>query len=79
MWKERQEMTNCMLPLNEAERIFFLAFDKHLCKDEEITINQGTKERLWDGISFCGRKEYEICWHGEVPITEYDRLLCLLR
>lgn len=79
MWKERQEMTNCMLPLNEAERIFFLAFDKHLCKDEEITINQGTKERLWDGISFCGRKEFEICWHGEVPIREYDRFLCFLR
>ena len=72
-------MTSRILSLNDAEGIFFPAFDKHLCKDEEITIDRGTKERLWDGLSFCGSKEFDVCWNGEVDVKEYDRFLCFLR
>lgn len=72
-------MTSRILPLNEAEGIFFPAFDKHLCVDEEIAINRGTKERLWDGLSFCGSKEFDVCWQGNVDINGYDRMLCFLR
>lgn len=72
-------MTSRILSLNDAEGIFFPAFDKHLCIDEEITIENGTKERLWDGLSFCGSRAFDVCWNGEVDVKEYDRFLCFLR
>lgn len=72
-------MTSRILPLNEAEGIFFPAFDKHLCVDEEISISEGMKERLWDGLSFCGSRKFDVCWQGGVDIKGYDRVLCFLR
>lgn len=71
-------MTDHVILLNEAEAIFFPAFDRHLCRDEEMTVSKGEKERQWDGLSFLGGREFEICWKGNVDFTGYDHLLCFL-
>lgn len=71
-------MKHQIIPLNEAEGIFFPAFDRQLCHDEAIEIDCGTKERLWDSLSFRGGNHFSIHWQGEVTLGTYDRFLCFL-
>lgn len=69
-------MKNKIIPLNAAEGIFYPAFDRYLCNDEQVTVKGGEKNRLWDSLSFCGGKEMSIHWHGSVELEEYDGFLC---
>ena len=64
--------------LNQAEGIFYPAFDKYLCKDEQIEIDQGEKIRLWDSLSFQGGTHYTIHWAGKVDVGSYDEFLAFL-
>ena len=64
--------------LNQAEGIFYPAFDKYLCKDEQIDIDQGEKIRLWDSLSFQGGTHYTIHWAGNVDVGSYDEFLAFL-
>ena len=60
--------------LNQAEGIFYPAFDKYLCKDEQIEIDQGEKIRLWDSLSFQGGTHYTIHWAGKVDVGSHKRI-----
>lgn len=71
-------MKTQIMPLNEAEGIFFPAFDQYLCHDEEITVDYGEKKRLWDSLSFRGGKRFCIHWKGQVELGAYDHFLCFL-
>lgn len=71
-------MIRNITPFSEAEGIFFPAFDRHLCKDEEISVMGARKERQWDGLSFQGGNHFEILWQGEVALEEYDIFECFL-
>lgn len=71
-------MKTSIIPLNEAEGIFFPAFDKYLCKDEEIRAENASMERLWDSLVFRGGEDMSICWEGRVELGEYDSFLCFL-
>ena len=55
--------------LNQAEGIFYPAFDKYLCKDEQIEIDQGEKIRLWDSLSFQEELIYRSIGHGKVDVA----------
>lgn len=71
-------MINEMIPLNEAEGIFFPAFDKYLCNDEQIQTEGGVKYRLWDSLAFRGGKSFRIHWQGKVCLDSYDSLVFFL-
>lgn len=69
-------MKNKIIPLNVAEAIFYPAFDKHLCQDDQICAEGGEKERLWDSITFRGKNHMVIRWNGQVELKDYDSLIC---
>lgn len=71
-------MRNQIYQLNQAEGIFYPAFDKYLCQDEQICMDQGKIERLWDSLTFRGGERYTIHWSGEVELGEYDHFLAFL-
>lgn len=71
-------MENRIIPLNAAEGIFYPAFDKYLCKDEQITVEAGEMERLWDCLAIRGKSSFVIRWKGKVMLKAYDRFLCFL-
>ena len=71
-------MNDKIYPLNGAEAIFFPAFDKVLCKDDEISIQGGCMERLWDSLAFTGGSRFVIHWRGKVLVEDYDRFLAFL-
>lgn len=64
--------------LNQAEGIFYPAFDKYLCKDGQISIDQGKIVRLWDSVAFHGGSHYVVHWTGEVELGDYDHFLGFL-
>lgn len=66
---------NQIYELNEAEGIFYAAFDKHICDDGQAVIDQGSKDRLWDSLAFTGGERFCIRWRGEAAIGEYDTFL----
>lgn len=71
-------MKNKMIPINEAEGIFYPAFDKNLCDDTQVDIEGGTIERLWDTLEFAGGREFTIHWSGEADLHRYDRVNCFI-
>ena len=58
--------------LNEAEGIFYPAFDKYICKDEQVSIDEGEIVRLWDSLTFRGGSSFTVRWSGEAALLEYD-------
>ncbi|MDE7046163.1 MAG: hypothetical protein K2O97_14390, partial [Acetatifactor sp.] len=64
--------------LNQAEGIFYPAFDKYLCKDDQITLDQGDIVRLWDSLTFRGDSHFTIHWSGEGELGAYDSFLAFL-
>lgn len=71
-------MENKIIPINAAEGIFYPAFDKYLCRDEQITVKNGEMERLWDCLAIRGEKTVAFRWRGTVLLQSYDRFLCSL-
>jgi hypothetical protein len=71
-------MNNKMVAINAAEAIFYPAFDKYLCNDNQMYIVNGTMERLWDTLSFSGGKEFSIQFTGKVDLHGYDKILCFI-
>lgn len=71
-------MKNKMIPINEAEGIFYPAFDKNLCDDTQVAIEGGTIQRLWDTLEFAGGREFTIHWSGEADLHRYDRVNCFI-
>lgn len=71
-------MNNKMVAINEAEAIFYPAFDKYLCNDNQMQIVNGTMERLWDTLSFSGGSEFSIQFTGKVDLYGYDKILCFI-
>lgn len=71
-------MRNKVTAINEAEGIFYPAFDKHLCDDSQMTAEGGEKQRLWDSLTFRGGKHMTFCWNGETELGEYDCFLGFL-
>lgn len=71
-------MKNKIRPINLAEGIFYPAFDKYLCDDEQIVVEGGEKKRLWDSLTFRGGKHMSIHWSGEVSLEDYDAFLGFL-
>ena len=68
-------MKNKRIPLNQAEAIFYPAFDKYLCRDEQMTVEGGEKERLWDSLVFRGGRHMVLQWQGETELQGYDCFL----
>ena len=64
--------------LNEAEGIFYPAFDKYICKDEQVSIDEGEIVRLWDSLTFRGGSSFTVRWSGEAALLEYDSFLAFL-
>lgn len=71
-------MKNKIYPLNQAEGIFYPAFDKYLCQDEQISMDRGEIVRLWDSLTFRGGAEFTVHWAGETELSEYDSFLTFL-
>lgn len=71
-------MENQIYQLNQAEGIFYPAFDKYLCRDEQVSIDQGEIVRLWDSLTFRGGKHFTVHWSGRVTLGEYDHFLGFL-
>lgn len=69
---------NQIYKLNQAEGIFYPAFDKYLCKDDQITMDHGDIIRLWDSLTFRGGSHFTIHWSGEVELGAYDSFLAFL-
>lgn len=69
---------NRIYKLSVAEGVFFPAFDKHICDDSQITIDNGKVTRQWDGLSFSGRNHFTLHWNGAVELGSYDSFLCFL-
>ncbi len=46
------EISNQIYRMNEAEGIFFPAFDKHICDDSQMSMEGGRIERIWDSLTF---------------------------
>ena len=65
-------MSNKVYKMNVAEGIFFPAFDKHICDDGQMSMDQGSIERIWDSLTFRGGSNYTIHWQGEVVLGAYD-------
>lgn len=68
-------MMNKIMPMNGAEAIFYPAFDKYICQDEQMTAEGGEKERLWDSLTFRGGRHMVIRWQGETALGDYDCFL----
>lgn len=71
-------MGNKIYKMNAAEAIFFPAFDKHICDEGQIHMNEGQIERMWDSLNFRGGSRYTIHWQGEVTLGSYDYFLGFL-
>lgn len=71
-------MKNQMIPINDAEGIFYPAFDKNLCDDTQVSIEGGIIERLWDTLEFTGDREFTIRWEGEADLYHYDEIICFI-
>lgn len=71
-------VNNKMVAINEAEAIFYPAFDKYLCDDNQMQFNNCTMERLWDTLSFNGGREFSIQFSGKVDLYGYDKILCFI-
>ncbi len=69
---------NKIYRLNEAEGIFYPAFDKYLCRDEQISISEGEVVRLWDSLTFRGGSRFTVHWSGEAALSEYDTFLAFM-
>lgn len=69
---------NKIYRLNQAEAVFYPAFDKYLCQDEQVTIKDGKIGRLWDSLTFTGGNRFTVHWSGEVALSEYDIFLAFL-
>lgn len=64
--------------MNDAEGIFFPAFDKHLCDDSELSADNGSISRQWDSLSVRGEKHFCFQWDGVTELGEYDGFLAYL-
>lgn len=69
---------NRIYQLNEAEGIFYPAFDRHLCNDEQVTMDRGDIVRLWDSLTFQGGSHFTVHWSGETALGAYDSFLAFL-
>ncbi len=65
-------MSNKIYKMNVAEGIFFAAFDRNICDDGQIRIDEGRMERIWDALAFYGGHGFTIHWKGEVELGAYD-------
>ena len=71
-------MSNQIYRMNEAEGIFFPAFDKHICDDSQMSMEGGRIERIWDSLTFRGGSHFTVHWHGETVLGAYDFFQCFL-
>ncbi len=71
-------MKNRIYQLNQAEGIFYPAFDRYLCKDEQVSMDRGEIVRNWDSLTFRGGSRYTVHWSGEVELGEWDYFLAFL-
>ena len=71
-------MKNRIYRLNQAEGIFYPAFDRYLCKDEQVSMDRGEIVRNWDSLTFRGGSHYTVHWSGEVELGDYDCFLAFL-
>ena len=71
-------MSNQIYRMNEAEGIFFPAFDKHICDDSQMSMEGGQIERIWDSLTFRGGSHFTVHWHGETTLGAYDFFQCFL-
>ncbi len=71
-------MKKQMYMFNEAEGVFFPAFDRYLCDDRELSVNQGKIVRIWDGLAVSGGTCFTLHWKGQVILGGYDHLLTFM-
>lgn len=69
---------NKIYRLNEAEGIFYPAFDKYICRDEQVFVDHGEIVRLWDSLTFRGGRNFTVHWSGEAALLGYDNFLAFL-
>ena len=69
---------NKIYQLNVAEGIFYPAFDKYICSDEQVSMDEGEIVRMWDSLTFRGGRCFTVHWSGEVALSEYDNFLAFL-
>ena len=71
-------MNNSIYSFNEAEGVFFPAFDRHLCQDGQLSADQADIVRIWDGLAVSGGQRFTLHWQGRVVLGGYDRFLSFM-
>lgn len=71
-------MNNSIYSFNEAEGVFFPAFDRHLCQDGQLSADQADIVRIWDGLAVSGGQRFTLHWRGRVVLGGYDRFLSFM-
>ncbi len=69
-------MYNKIYKMNAAEGIFFPAFDKYICDDSQISIDEGKVIRNWDSLVFEGGHHFIVHWAGKTILKKYDSFEC---